>query len=304
MSKTDEVTVTGILENRERAAQAAKRAAEVTVTGILERARAAQAAKRAADEEARYEYARQRLAKLRDEWRPIVEAVLAQIKHQLGDDSEPLVDWDDDGGCAYYYGNGWILERPADSTTTPRNSLSNTAYRPLKLTVEGVRVPVMCWSDGRPIARFEPADIVLDRDEEGGECATVWLGGSAETDWGIQTGNHDLLIAIAAAADKEAEYHEKVRQARQINDERAMRVTSAPPAATAPATPATDNLESAGEILRRFAGGDYCVPEFVKQEHEDFELKYSDNRAFLIASQVYALAVEVRSLRSAMEDRL
>jgi hypothetical protein len=145
---------------------------EVTITGILERARAAQAAKRAADEVVRAEYARQRLAKLRDEWRPIVEAVLAQIKHQLGDDSEPLVDEDDDhDGRAYYYGNGWILEQPADSTTTPRNSLSNTAYRPLKLTVEGVRVPVMCWCDGRPVVQFEPADIVLDRDEEGEEYA-------------------------------------------------------------------------------------------------------------------------------------
>lgn len=277
---------------------------KVTITGILERARAAQAAKRAADEVARAERARQRLAKLRDEWRPIVEAVLAQIKHQLGDDSEPsepLVDWGDHDGRAYYYGNGWILERPADSTTTPRNSLSNTAYRPLKLTVEGVRVPVMCWSDGRPIARFEPADIVLDRDEEGGECATVWLGGSAETDWDIQTGNHDLLIAIAAAADKEAEYHEKVRQAQQINDERAR---NAPPAATEPAKPATDNLESAGEILRRFADDLLCTPNFLgKSGLEIGDNELEDNRAFLIASQIHALAVEVRELRNTMENR-
>lgn len=259
---------------------------EVTITGILERARAAQAAKRAADEVVRAEYARQRLAKLRDEWRPIVEAVLAQIKHQLGDESEPLVDWDDDGGRAYYYGNGWILERPADSTTTTRNSMSNPAYRPLKLTVEGVRVPVMCWSDGRPIVRFEPADIVLDRDEEDEEYANVWLGGSVETDWGIQTGNHDLLVAIAAAADKEAEYHEKVRLAQQFNDERAR---------NAPA-PATDNLESAGEILRRFAAGQLCTPNAQA-------IAEGDNAAFLIASQIHALAVEVRSLRNAMENR-
>ena len=278
---------------------------EVTITGILERARAAQAAKRAADEVVRAEYARQRLAKLRDEWRPIVEAVLAQIKHQLGDDSEPLVDWDDDDGRAYYYGNGWILERPADSTTTPRNSLSNTAYRPLKLTVEGVRVPVMCWSDGRPVVRFEPAEIVLDRDEEGGEYASVWLGGAEDTDWGIQTGNHNLLVAIAAAADKDAEYIQKALRAEEINDERARAAAGDPQPAQEPAKPATDNLESAGEILRRFAGGAYCVPEFGSQEHEytNFELKYSDNRAFLIASQIHALAVEVRSLRNAMENR-
>ncbi|MGB2788664.1 MAG: hypothetical protein WBC13_05025 [Dokdonella sp.] len=270
---------------------------EVTITGILERARAAQAAKRAADEAARLEYARQHLAKLRDEWRPIVEAVLAQIKHQLGDDSEPLADWDDDGGRAYYYGNGWILERPADSTTAPRNSLSDTAYRPLKLTVEDVRVPVMCWSDGRAIARFEPADIVLDRDEEGEEYANVWLGGSAETGWGIQIGNRDLLVAIAAAADKEAEYHDKVSRAQQINDERASATAGDVQPAQEPARPATDNLESAGEILRRFTGDEFCVAHFGAGRHDD-------NRAFLIASQIHALAVEVRELRNTMENRL
>ena len=240
---------------------------------------------------------------LRSEWRPIVEAVLAQVKHQLGDNSEMLVD--DDGSEAYYYGAGWVLQRPADSTTTPRSTLSNTAYRPLKLAVEGVRVPVMCWSDGRPSVRFEPADIVLDRDEEGEECATVWMGGSADTDWGIQTGNHDLLVAIAAAADKEAEYHEKVRQAQQINDERAMRGTSAPPATPAPAKQATDNLESAGEILRRFADDLLCTPNFLGGRSStgigDSEL--DDNRAFLIASQIHALAVEVRELRNTMENR-
>ncbi len=277
MSKTDEVTTR-------------------SSTSIMERARAAQAAKRAADEAARYEYAERRRAELRSEWRPIADAVLAQVKHQLGDDSETVMD--KDGPSAYYYGAGWMLAQPDNETTLQRNSpLSNIAYRPMKLAIEGIRVPVMCWSDGRAEVCFEPADIALDDEDD---YASLWMGGGGMTDWGIQTGNSNLLVAIAAAADKEAEYLEKARRAQQINDERAIQAATVQPE---PAKPAADNLESAGEILRRFAAGDYCVSAFAAQPHDDADLKYSDNRAFLIASQIHALAVEVRELRNTMENR-
>ena len=265
-------------------------------TSIMERARAAQAARRAVDEAARYEYAERRRAELRSEWRPIADAVLAQVKHQLGDDSETVMD--KDGPGAYYYGAGWMLAQPDNETTLQRNSpLSNIAYRPMKLAIEGIRVPVMCWSDGRAEVCFEPADIALD-DEDG--YASLWMGGGGMTDCGIRTGNSNLLVAIAQAADKEAEYLEKARRAQQINDERAIQAATVQPE---PAKPAADNLESAGEILKRFAGGDYCVSAIGDQAHEDDGLKFSDNRAFLIASQIHALAVEVRELRNTMENR-
>ena len=265
-------------------------------TSIMERARAAQAARRAVDEAARYEYAERRRAELRSEWRPIADAVLAQVKHQLGDDSETVMD--KDGPGAYYYGAGWMLAQPDNETTLQRNSpLSNIAYRPMKLAIEGIRVPVMCWSDGRAEVCFEPADIALDDEDD---YASLWMGGGGMTDWGIQTGNSNLLVAIAQAADKEAEYLEKARRAQQINDERAIQAATVQPE---PAKPATDNLESAGEILKRFAGGDYCVSAIGDQAHEDDGLKFSDNRAFLIASQIHALAVEVRELRNTMENR-
>ena len=277
MSKTDEVTTR-------------------SSTSIMERARAAQAAKRAADEAARYEYAERRRAELRSEWRPIADAVLAQVKHQLGDDSETVMD--KDGPGVYYYGAGWMLAQPDNETTLQRNSpLSNIAYHPMKLAIEGIRVPVMCWSDGRAEVCFEPADIALD-DEDG--YASPWMGGGGMTDWGIQTGNSNLLVAIAQAADKEAEYLEKARRAQQINDERAIQAATVQPE---PAKPATDNLESAGEILRRFAGDLLCTPEFLGNKLTIGADELNDNRAFLIASQIHALVVEVRELRNTMENR-
>jgi len=264
-------------------------------TSIMERARAAQAARRAADEAARYEYAERRRAELRSEWRPIADAVLAQVKHQLGDDSETVMD--KDGPGAYYYGAGWMLAQPDNETTLQRNSpLSNIAYRPMKLAIEGIRVPVMCWSDGRAEVCFEPADIALD-DEDG--YASPWMGGGGMTDWGIQTGNSNLLVAIAAAADKEAEYLEKARRAQQINDERAIQAATVQPE---PAKPAADNLESAGEILKRFASDLFCTPGFGGGKTLTTEVDYADNQAFLIASQIYALAREVRELRNTMEN--
>ena len=276
MSKTDEVTTR-------------------SSTSIMERARAAQAAKRAVDEAARYEYAERQRAEWRSEWRPIVDAVIAQVKHQLGDDSDTLVDEDCPG--IGYYGAGWILAQPEDKTTLERNSLSNIAYRPMTLAIEGIRTTVMCWSDGTTQVCFEPADIALD-DEDG--YASLWIGGGGMTDWGIRSGNSSLLVAIAAAADKEAEYLDKARRAQQINDERAILAATGQ---TEPAKPATENLKSAGEILRRFAEGDYCVSAIEDQGHDELDLKYSDNRAFLIASQIHALAVEVRELRNTMENR-
>ncbi len=262
-------------------------------TSIMERARAAQAAKRAADEAARYEYAERQRAQWRSEWRPIVDAVLAQVKHQLGDDSEVLVEEDPPG--AYYYGAGWILARPEGKTTLERDLLSSIAYRPMKLAIEGIRTPVMCWSDGRTQVCFEPADIVLDDKDD---YADLYLGGDAMTDWGIQTGNSNLLVAIAEAADKETEYLEKARRVQRINEERATMATT-----MWPDKPAPDNLENANEVLWRFATGDYCVTAIDTQAHDDDNLKYSDNRAFLIASQIYALARELRGLRDDMEAK-
>lgn len=62
-----------------------------------------------------------------------------------------------------------------------------------------------------------------------------------------------------------------------------------------------DAIASAGEMMRRFADGLYCVSKIENQIHDDDQLRYDDNRAFLIASQIYALAREVRSLREVME---
>lgn len=278
MSETDEVTTR-------------------SSTSIMERARAAQAAKRAADEAARYEYEEQRRVEQRSEWRPIADAVLAQVRHQLGDDSVMLVE--DDGPGVYYYGAGWMLAQPEGGATQiwRDGAIGNTLYNPVRLSIEGIRVPVMCWSDGRTRVRFEPAKIVLDDDDD---YASLWMGGGAMADWDIRTGNDNLLVAIAQAADKEAEWLDKARQAQQINDERAILAATVQ---TEPAKPATDNLESAGEILRRFATGDYCVSAFAAQSHDDADLKNEDNRAFLIASQIHALAVEVRELRNTMENR-
>ncbi len=271
---------------------------EVTRIGksIMERARAAQAAKRAADEWERNEHEERRRVELRSEWRPIVDAVLAQVKHQLGDETETLVD--DDCPGAWYYGAGWVLMQPEGKTTLERNTLSNIVYRPMKLAIEGIRTPVMCWSAGTTLVCFEPALIVLD-DEDG--YADLWMGGDAMTDWAIQSGNDNLLVAIAQAADKEPEYQEKARRVQQINDERAIQAAGAQ-TAPEPAKPAPDSLEAADTILRRFAAGDYCVDALDNQD-DDLDLKWSDNRAFLIASQIYALARELRGLRDDMEAK-
>lgn len=269
-------------------------------TSIMERARAAQAARRAVDEAARYEYAERRRAELRSEWRPIADAVLAQVKHQLGDDSETVMD--KDGPGAYYYGAGWMLAQPDNETTLQRNSpLSNIAYRPMKLAIEGIRVPVMCWSDGRAEVCFEPADIALDDEDD---YASLWMGGGGMTDWGIQTGNSNLLVAIAQAADKDAEYLEKSLRAQKINEERALQAAGVQPEPDPePAKPAIDNLESASEILKRFASDLFCTPGFGGGKTLTTEVDYADNQAFLIASQIYALAREVRELRNTMENR-
>ena len=167
---------------------------EVTTNNmsILERARLAQAAKRAADEAARYEYEERCRVELRSEWRPLVDAVLAQVKHQLGDETETLVD--DDCPGAWYYGAGWVPMQPDSKTTLERNTLSIIVYRPMKLAIEGIRTPVMCWSAGTTLVCFEPALIVLD-DEDG--CADLWMGGDAMTDWAIQNGNDLSLIHIS-----------------------------------------------------------------------------------------------------------
>ncbi len=260
-------------------------------TNILERARAAQAAKRAVDEAARYEYEERRRVELRSEWRPIMDAVLAQVKHQLGDETETMHN-ENEGGRTLYFGDTWVLIQPDSKTTLERNSLSDIAYRPMELKIAGLRVPVMCWSDGRAHVCFEPAETVLDDEDH---YASLWMGGNAMTYWGIQTGNANLLVAIAAAADKEAEYQEKARRAQQINDERAIQATGAKPAPE-PEKPAPDSLESADTILRRFAGEGFCIAHFGADRHED-------NRAFLIASQIYALARELRGLRNTMEHR-
>lgn len=267
-----------------------------TVTSsILDRARAAQAAKRVADEKAQHADELRRRAELRSEWQPIVDAVLAQVKHQLGDDGEPAVDDEDESGRTRYYGDGWMLERPAAKTTLEDgdyDSIYITRYRPLKLTIgKDIRTPVMCWSDGRTRVRFEPAWIVIG-DE--GDCAALLLGGEAISDWGIQQGNDNLLLAIAQAADKQTEYVTKAHRVELINMERAQRHTEPAPE---PAAPTPDNLDSAGEILGRFAQGEYCVPAMY-----DYDMKPSDNQAFLIASQIHALAVEVRELRNTMEN--
>jgi hypothetical protein len=47
----------------------------------------------------------------------------------------------------------------------------------------------------------------------------------------------------------------------------------------------------------------YCVSAFAAQPHDDADLKSQDNRAFLIASQIYALARELRGLRDDMEAK-
>ena len=262
-----------------------------TVTSsILERARAAQAAQRVADEEARCAHELRRQVELRSEWRPIVDAVLAQVKHQLGDDGEPTVD--DEGWCTRYYGEGWMLERPAEKTIMEGEY--STLYRPLKLMIgNDIRTPVMCWNDGRAQVCFVPAEIIVDDEDD---YATLYLGSAAISDWGIQQGNHNLLLAIAQAADKQTEYVTKAHKVESLNAERYLQNATPEPAATK-----RDNLESANEVMLRFAEGDYCVCALEDQSHDDAELKYADNRAYLLASQIYALARELRGLREDME---
>ena len=255
------------------------------------------------DEAARYEYEERSRAELRSEWRPIVDAVLAQVKHQLGDETETQVDEDCPG--AWYYGAGWVLMQPEGKTTADQSkwdgAARNRRYNPVKLTIEGIRVPVMCWSDGRACVRFDPANIALEDDDD---YASLWLGGDAMSDWDILNGNDNLLVAIAAAADKEPEYLEKARRAQQINDERAI-LAATVQTEPEPTKPDTDSLEAADEILRRFADDLFCVPKFAGGrtgiDLNDDDLK--DNRAFLIAGQIYALARELRGLRDDMEAK-
>ena len=275
-----------------------------TVTSsILERARSAQAARRAADEEAANAYDLRRQAELRNEWNPIVGAVLAQVKFQLDDVTAFAVD--EEGWCTRYYGDGWMLERPAEGVKLDRGDYDSgytTFYRPLKLTIgKDIRTPVMCWSDGRTKVVFEPAEMIVD---EEADLATLWVGSKAMGEWEIQHGNGDLLLAIAEAADKQGEYVTKAHKVELINMERSKQRTTPEPAPQ-PAQPATDNIESAGKILDRFAADLFCVPSFAGEkaawEINDGDL--ADNRAFLIASQIHALAVEVRELRNTMENR-
>ena len=267
-----------------------------TVTSsILERARVAQAAHIAECQR----YQAKRIADdrmlLAEEWKPIVDSVLAQIRAQLGDEGEITVIEDDETGKVYYFGAGWCLVRPSDKPLDRDYDRSST-YVPLKLTIgDDIRTPVMCWSDGRTRCKFEPASIAVDVDAD---PVTLWVGASAETVWGIDNGSDDLLLAIAHAADKQGEYVTKAHQVELINMERSKQRTNPEPA---PQPVKTDPLETAGRILERFAGGLYCTPGFDYSVGS--EIAYEDNRAFLIASQIHALAVEVRELRNTMENR-
>lgn len=273
-------------------------------SSILERARAAQAAKRAADEEAQYAYELRRQVELRSEWRPIVDAVLAQVKHQLGDNGEPAVD--DEGWCTRYYGDGWMLVRPAEGVKLDRGDYDSgytTFYRPLKLTIgKDIRTPVMCWSDGRTKVTFEPAEMIVD---EEADPATLWVGSKAMGEWEIQGSNGDLLLAIAQAADKQGEYVTKAHQVELINEERYRQNATPAEPTPEPAAPRPDNLESAGECLKRFASEEWLITSLAEPERDEDDLAddRADDRAFLIASQIHALAVEVRGLRNTMENR-
>jgi hypothetical protein len=264
-----------------------------TVTSsILARARAAQLAHEAKC--ARLQAEREAAERKRrdDEWRPIVDSVLAQIRAQLGDETPSWSEEDEETGVVYWYGDDWMLVQPNCKPAYRRDYESE--YEPLKLRVgTDIYTPVMCWSDGRTKVKFAPAQIWVDAEDH---PARMQVGGGRETYHGIDQGNDDLLLAIAEAANKQGEYNEKANRVNLLNAERTAAVLD-PPKPVAK----TDPLETAGKILERFAGGLYCTPGFDYSEGS--EIAYEDNRSFLIASQIHALAVEVRELRNTMENR-
>lgn len=261
------------------------------VASILERARAVQAAYLEREEAAARAYAEKKQAEFDEEWQPIVEVILKEMRAQLGDDAfADFVDigTTDDGG-ALMTGNGWTLQRRAGSPLWRPDY--EREYQPLKLYIDGIYTPVMCWAFGtNGFVAFEPATIEVDRDDD--DKPTFWVGDRCKTIYEISNGNDDLLYAIAQAADKQDEYIKKFNYVHSTPE------PSPSPEGDAPAK--LENLEAAGEILRRFSAGKYCVPAFADQHHDDLEMKVADNRAFLIASQIHALAVEVGKLHDTL----
>ena len=264
-----------------------------STNSILERARAAQAAWRAEKEEEEAAAAAAQQAKLADDWKPIVNNIVYAIKWQLGDEgtSRDMEPTDTDGETgAVLFGNGWTLFRPARAPVYEPDY--EREYVPMKLYIDGINTPVMCWNCGHdPICAFAPADIWVDNEEA---PPTFWVGGKSKTRRTIEQSNHDLLLAIAHAADKQGEYIQKFNYVYECRN--------APPAPEPSPTPGDAptklaNLEVAGEMLRRFADGDWCLPGMADID----QLTAEDNQAFLLAAQIHALAVEVGMLHDTIK---
>lgn len=275
----------------------------VTSSSILKMARAAQAAHAAECERLHAERVAKERQELFSEWKPIADSIITEIRAQLNDSGTVVEVEDEETSVRYYSCDDWVLVQPAAQPSHRRSLDRNSQYRPLKLTIGfDICIPVMCWSTGDKNAKvkFAPATITIDDSDD---WASLWVGADDNSRWEIESGNHNLLLAIALAADKQTEYVTKAHKVESINEERSRQNATPAEPTPEPAAPKRDNLESAGEILRRFAGGEYCVSAFDEQTHDDWNLKNSDNRAFLIASQIHALAVEVRELRNTMENR-
>lgn len=264
------------------------------VASILERARAVQAAYLEREDAAARAYAEEQQGRIDGEWKPIVAAVLAEMRAQLGEDA--FVGFSDCGvmedGSAMLIASGWTLLRPAESPYWRPDY--ERRYRSMKLTIDGIYTPVLCSSDGSEV-EFTPASIQVAEDEDG--KPTFWLHAPTKMSHEIANGNHDLLYAIALAADKQDEY---IQKSNYVYERRYDSTPEPSPSPEGDAPAKLENLEAAGEILRRFSAGEYCVPAFADQHHDDLEIKVADNRAFLIASQIHALAVEVGKLHDTL----
>lgn len=264
------------------------------VNAILARARGVQAAYLEEQQQAQKEAEAKRRQDLDDLWQPIVDNIVYAIKWQLDDQgaSCAMEQTDTDGETgAVLFGNGWTLYRPAQSPHyTPDYERE---YRPMKLYIDGIYTPVMCWNSGLdPICAFAPADIRVDDEET---PPTFWVGGRSETRWDIERLNHDLLLAIARAADKEDEYIKKFNYVYECRNAPTPAPEPSPtPDGDAP-TNKIANLEAAGAMLGRFVDGDWCLPNM-----NDIQLTAEDNAAFLIAAQIHALAVEVGKLHDTL----
>ena len=91
---------------------------------------------------------------LDDLWQPIVDNIVYAI--MAVDDQARVAPWsrrDTDGETgAVLFGNGWTSTGPHNRPITHQTT---NEYRPMKLYIDGIYTPVMCWNSGfDPICAF------------------------------------------------------------------------------------------------------------------------------------------------------